>query len=370
MGKRLSLAVALGALLGGLWAAPAMAADALSGCIQSNPVCVADGASISDQSAVASALDGKAHVAVVSNDDSNSLNPNQLATQLAQSSGTKELILVVDMGSSDRFGVYSQSGKGDEILEALNGAGQADGGEAIVSSNVASIYSTPAAVSDSGDGGGLGILIAGTFIVLAVLGGVGSAYFFYRASRRGREKAIEAGKPSRAAIAAQKSVDLSDEFRREIAGISKSIGRYEGSSNRHFQEATASLRLIQNHIYELFARLDRKKSRQDRDLAQVRYVSIFRKLNSTLSRDQFDDMVLHPDLWENPEEMIAGVLTALKSVDRQIVENIKQVNSSKELEFRLAVDSLIGTEEIKVEDAFGDSEPDSGPEKLRLPFSR
>jgi len=368
MGKRLSLAVALGALLGALWAAPAMAADALTSCIQSTTVCVADGASISDESAVTAALQGKAHVAVVSNDDSNSLNPNQLATQLAQSSSTKELILVVDMGSSDRFGVYSQSGKGDEILEALNGAGQADGGEAIVSSNVASIYSTPAAVSDSGGGGAW--LLTGLIVILVTLGSFGTAYFFYRASRRGREKAIETGKPSRAAIAAQKSVVLSDEFRRELAEISKSIGRYEGSSNRHFQEATASLRLIQNHIYELFARLDRKKSRQDRDLAQVRYVSIFKKLNSTLSRDQFDDMVLHPDLWEKPEEMIAGVLTALRSVDRQIVENIKQVNSSKELEFRLAVDSLIGTEEIKVEDAFGDSDPDSGPEKLKLPFRR
>jgi len=365
MGKRLSLAVALGALLGGLWAAPAMAADALSGCIQSNPVCVTDGASISDQSAVASALDGKAHVAVVSNDDSNSLNPNQLATQLAQSSGTKELILVVDMGSSDRFGVYSQSGKGDEILKALNGAGQADGGEAIVSSNVASIYSTPAAGNSSDGNGGFGFL-TGVIIGLVALGALGAALLFRRGGKR--EAAIEAGRPTRAAIAAQKSVELSDEFRRELAGISKVIGRYEGSSDRRFQEATASLRLIQNHIYELFARLDRKKSRQDRDLAQVRYVSIFKKLNSTLSRDQFDDMVLHSDLWENPEEMISGVLTALKSVDRQIVENIKQVNSSKELEFRLAVDSLIGTDAVKVEDAFKDS--DSGPEKMRLPFSR
>lgn len=365
MGKRLSLAVALGSLLGALWAAPAMAADALTSCIQSTTVCVADGASISDESAVAAALKDKAHVAVVSNDDSNSLNPNQLATELAQSSGTKELILVVDMGSSDRFGVYSQSGKGDQILEALNGARQADGGEAIVSSNVASIYSTPTAVSGSGDSGGFG-MVAGIIITLAVLGSLGTAYFFYRASRRGRENALEASRPSRAAIAAQRSVELSEDLKAEIGKLSKTMERYQRSEDRKLREAGVLLQPIHDHIYELFGRIDKKNARQNREIAQVRYLNILKKLNSTLSADYFEDMVRKPELWDESDQKIAGVLTALQSVDRQIIENIKQVNSSKEIEFKVAVDSLIGNEEIRVEEAFG-KERGSG-EKLAGPF--
>lgn len=365
MGKRLSLAVALGALLGALWAAPAMAADALTSCIQSTTVCVADGASISDESAVAAALKDKAHVAVVSNDDSNSLNPNQLATELAQSSGTKELILVVDMGSSDRFGVYSQSGKGDQILEALNGAGQADGGEAIVSSNVASIYNTSATTSDSGDGGGFG-LVAGIIITLAVLGSLGTAYFFYRASRRGRESALEASRPSRAAIAAQRSVELSEDLKAEIGKLSKTMERYQRSEEPKLREAGVLLQPVHDHIYELFGRIDKKNARQNREIAQVRYLNILKKLNSTLSADYFEDMVRKPELWDESDQKIAGVLTALQSVDRQIIENIKQVNSSKEIEFKVAVDSLIGSDEIRVEEAFG-KERGSG-EKLAGPF--
>jgi len=366
MGKRLSLVAVLGVLLGALWAAPAMAADALTSCIQSTTVCVADGASITDESAVAAALGDKAHVAVVSNDDSNSLNPNQLATQLAQASGTKELILVVDMGSSDRFGVYSQSGKSDEILKALNGAGQSDGGEAIVSSNVASIYSTPGSGNTSNSGGGGASLLIGVIAGFVIV--VTAGFFIGQIlSGRRRREAVEAGKPSREAIAAQRSVELSEDIRKELATVLKTIERYQRSGGQRFKEAAALLQPIHDHIYELFGRIDRKKSKQNRDLAQVRYFSTLKKLNSTLSNDYFDDIVKNPGLWEDSEQKIRGVLTALKSVDKQIIENIKQVNSSKEIEFQVAVESLIGAEEIEVNDVFRDEDGNSPKEPMRLP---
>jgi len=366
MGKRLSLAAVIGVLLGALWAAPAMAADALTSCIQSTTVCVADGSSIDNESAVAAALKDKAHVAVVSNDDSNSLNPNQLATQLAQSSGTKELILVVDMGSSDRFGVYSQSGQGDEILKALNGAGQSDGGEAIVSSDVASIYSTPAAGNGS-DGGGLGVLGVLAIIGAAViLTGAALVITIGTRDRRRDARAIEASKPSRAAIAAQRSVELSEELKSEIAKISKTMERYQRSEDSKLREAGFLLQPIHDHIYELFGRIDKKNARQNREIAQVRYLNITKKLNSTLSADYFEDMVRKPELWDESDQKITGVLTALRSVDKQIIENIKQVNSSKEIEFRVAVDSLIGTEEIAVEEVYGQEK--GSKEKLPRSF--
>lgn len=365
MGKRFSLAVAIGALFAALSMAPAAAADELTSCVQGSTVCFYDGASIGDSDAVTAALEGKAKVAVVPNDDSNSLNPNQLATQVAEASGTQELILVVDMGSSDRFGVYSKSGRSDEILAALNGAAKADGGEAIVASDVASIYSSPVA----GDGGG-GFPILGLILPFFLLGAAAVTGLAIFRKKRGAPKAIEGQiQPTADDLRELKAVEISDDLRRELTGLSNAAQRYSRYSNPELQEASGLIAQAAGHIYELFKRIDRKKSKQNREIAQVRYLDITRKLNSTLSKDYFEDIVRNPSLWEKSDEKIASVLTALKSVDRQVIENIKQVNNSKEIEFRVAVDSLIGTDVATVEDAFGKDEG-TMDRKVPNPFRR
>lgn len=352
MGKRLSLAGAIGVLFAALSVAPAAAADELTSCIQSSTVCFADGASISDSDAVAQALDGKAHVAVVANDDSNSLNPNQLASQIAQNSGTSELILVVDM-AKDRFGVYSESGRTDEILAALNGTGIADGGEAILAADIGSLYATPVANSNTGDGGGFPVL-AVALPALAVIAVIGGAVGILK--RRARKPQESENRPTAASLREQRSVEISEDLRKELNSLTATADRYGRASSRDLQEASRLIGTAVGHIYELFKRIDKKKSKQNREVAQVRYLDTARKLNSTLSADYFEDIVRNPGLWDNASEKVAAVLSALESVDRQVIENIKQVNSSKALEFRVAVDSLIGTEGIAVDEAFGQSE--------------
>lgn len=359
MGKRLSLAGAIGVLFTALSVAPAAAADELTSCIQSSTVCFSDGASISDSDAVTQALEGKAHVAVVANDDSNSLNPNQLASQIAQNSGTSELILVVDM-AKDRFGVYSESGRGDEILEALNSTGAADGGEAIVAADIGNLY------SNAGDGGGFPLL-AVALPAVAVVAVIGTAVGILK--RRSRRPQEAESRPTAASLREQRSVEISEELRKELNGLSATADRYGRASSRDLQEASRLIGTAVGHIYELFKRIDKKKSKQNREVAQVRYLDTARKLNSTLSADYFEDIVRKPDLWENASEKIAAVLSALESVDRQVIENIKQVNSSKALEFRVAVDSLIGTEGIGVEEAFS-KDSSTMDRKVTDPFRR
>ena len=365
MGKRLSLSGAIGVLFAALSVAPAAAADELTSCIQSSTVCFSDGASISDSDAVTQALEGKAHVAVVANDDSNSLNPNQLASQIAQNSGTSELILVVDM-AKDRFGVYSESGRGDEILRALNSTGMADGGEAIVAASIGDLYSSPVANSNAGDGGGFPVLavVLPAVAVVAVIGGAVGVL-----KRRSRKPQESESRPTAASLREQRSVEISEELRKELNGLSATADRYGRASSRDLQEASKLIGTAIGHIYELFKRIDKKKSRQNREVAQVRYLDTARKLNSTLSADYFEDIVRKPDLWDNASEKIAAVLSALESVDRQVIENIKQVNSSKALEFRVAVDSLIGTEGIGVEEAFG-KDSSTMDRKVTDPFRR
>jgi len=350
MGKRFSFAVALGALMVALSAAPAFAAGELDSCLQGDAlICQVDGASIGNSSGVEAALQGTgAKVAVVP--DSDSVSASLQASQIATTNGVGELILVIDGAKSDSFGVYSASGKTADVSEALYGAGASDGGEAIASVDLSSIYDAPVAGGDTADAGG-SILVP----VLIALFAIGFVAFgtISRVTRRRSEQSAIAGRPTQAAIAAQRSVDLSEDLKKELSGLTRTIEIYGRDSEPRLREAAALLQPIHGHIYELFARIDKKNSSQNRELARVRYLSILKKLNSTLSKDYFEDIVRKPDLWEDSSEKISAVLAALRSVDRQIIENIKQVNSSKELQFQVTVESLKGAESTSVEDAFG-----------------
>lgn len=360
MGKRFAIAMSFGAILVALSASPASAASSLDSCIQSSTVCFYDGASIGDSDAVEAALQNTgARVAVVPNDGSNSLNPSQAAAQAAQGSGTGELILVVAMDSGkDRFGVYSESGKASKVTAALNGAGKSDGGDAIASAKLGSIYSAPAtgakgSAGSSAESRSIPVLAVGLVLILILFGVLFA--MISRNSRRLRDSQSD-NQPTAATIANQKSVDLSEDLKKELSIISKTIESYGRSSENRLREAAALLRPIHSHIYELFGRIDRKNSNQNRELARVRYLSILRKLNSTLSKDYFEDIVRNPSLWEDSAAKADSVLAALSSVDRQIIENIRQVNGSKELRFLVEVSSLNGSGTTSVEEAFGDSE--------------
>jgi len=352
MGKRFSIALGFGALLVALSASPASAASELDSCLQGDAlICQFDGASIGDFAGAEAALQGTgAKVAVVP--ESDSVSASLQASQIADASGVSELILVIDGANGDSFGVYSASGKTTAVSEALYGAGVSDGGEAIASVGLSLIYDAPEAGGATADAGGsiwLPVLVS--LLSASVLAVVGVKML----RRRDREDFAQVeGRPTAKALAAQKSVELSEDLRRELSSLTKTMEDYGRSSEPQLQSAAGLIQPVHSHIYELFSRIDRKNSKQNREIAQVRYLDTFKKLNSALSKDYFEDIVRNPGLWEDSNEKVAAVLSALRSVDRQIIENIKQVNSSKELEFRLAVDSLIGTEEISVEEAYGE----------------
>lgn len=363
MGKRLNLAGAIGVLFAALSVAPAAAADSLPANCEVGSVCIGEGSSISQSAELDKILtDTGVTVAVVRYEDDAVLKGNPLAAQIAQENGLSELILVEDLSSQDRFGAYSESGHTDEILTALTGSGQTDGGEAIVAADIGSIYDTVSVGNRTEAGGGFPIL-AVVLPAVAVIALVGTGVGILK--RRSRKSARSADQPSAASI----REEISEDLRRELNSLSATAESYGKASSRELQEASKLLGAIHGHIYELFKRIDKKKSQQNREIAQVRYLDTARKLNSTLSKDYFEDIVRNPALWDKASEKVAAVLSALESVDRQVIENIKQVNSSKALEFRVAVDSLIGTEAIDVEEAFG-KEEGTGDLKITDPFRR
>lgn len=90
----------------------------------------------------------------------------------------------------------------------------------------------------------------------------------------------------------------------------------------------------------LFERIASKQPRQA-NVAEVEYVDKFSKLVSLLGTDNYLDIVDNPDQWDDSEGRIAKIREATITTRNQINENIKQINASKDLEFQVALGSLI-----------------------------
>lgn len=332
MKKLLTLGAAAGVMFAAvLGTSPAWAAG-LADCVEGSAVCLYDDATINDREGVSKALDGKAKVAVVPQSEVEFVSANQLAAQIADQTGTDELILVVDM-ATDRYGVYSESGIGQDVLSALNGAGVADGGEAIVTSNVVSLYEA-APTSSDGPFSGYTIIfpiISLTFFTVLTVRWV-----------RSRMKKKSEKKPDFSFEA--RSMNVSEDLRKELTEFQKLSKVYARSnSDRRLQTASAGMETLLKNMSELFNRLNRKgkATTQSQRLAEQSYLITTRKLNEALGEEYFGDIVAHPNLWEDSEKKAERVLEALSSVNRQVIDNIRQVNASKELEFRIALDTIL-----------------------------
>ncbi|GAA3873360.1 hypothetical protein GCM10022275_23040 [Tessaracoccus defluvii] len=97
--------------------------------------------------------------------------------------------------------------------------------------------------------------------------------------------------------------------------------------------------LIQN-VTELFRRLGSKADASQRAYAVTEYDDVLSKLAGALDRDYILDVLMNPRFWDNPAERVASVQGALRAVDRQLVDNIRQVNADRGLEFQVGVEGI------------------------------
>ncbi|MGN7948963.1 hypothetical protein ACTJKH_09490 [Microbacterium sp. 22215] len=112
-------------------------------------------------------------------------------------------------------------------------------------------------------------------------------------------------------------------------------------------ETAAGIDALASHVEQLFIRLDAKAGEDQSVLAEAEYSDKLARLVAALDRDYLLDLLTRPDLWDAPDERIAEVREALSSVTTQIVDNIKQVNARKGLQFQVSLDSLIGRSELR-----------------------
>lgn len=115
--------------------------------------------------------------------------------------------------------------------------------------------------------------------------------------------------------------------------------------DKGMKKTAAKMTQIVRTIDGLFERLEKKGTNEQLTMASVKYAYILEKLSFTLGENTYLDVVQNPGLWNESERKIQDSEKALNEVHKQIVENIKQVNDSNELDFRVALDALLSVSE-------------------------
>lgn len=136
---------------------------------------------------------------------------------------------------------------------------------------------------------------------------------------------------------------------------------YEGfmRTNRNGVQPDYSARILPltEHVADLFVRVRQRGTEQQMRLLISQYRDTLAKLTKALAGDYYGDILRNPHYWSNAEERVREVQLAVEAVDLQAVENIKQLNESRDLEFKVALDSLIRTiNEAKLSDVYGERE--------------
>lgn len=312
-------------------------------------VCLYDGASIEHASELSTSLpEGIQVVVVPAISSAESVPASTIANAAKQSSGAETVILIEDR-VTDRFVVVSDDPDfGVEVTKDLYQSGEYDGGLALTAiSDTLSGETVTEPIgplwSDSLGAFQTGISVVSGILVAAVVAGL----VVWSVRRRRSPKAISMRR-EREFLAALDGED--GEF---VEQAMETLGE----RSRMFPGLSEQITSLTKHVSDLFVRVKKRGREQQMRLLQSEYRNTLEKLLKAVHPDYLGDILQNPQYWSRPDERIREVQLAVTSVDQQALENIRQVNESRDLEFQVVLDSLIKTvDEAKLSDVYPDRE--------------
>jgi hypothetical protein len=126
---------------------------------------------------------------------------------------------------------------------------------------------------------------------------------------------------------------------RELRARYLSLRPAPASRSRAKAMANGITRIIAD-TSELFRRLGLRQAADQTAVARVEYMDQLSKVVDVLGQDYYMDILLRPDLWDDPGGRTRAVEEAVAAFGRQIIENIKQVNAAQDLRFKVSLDAL------------------------------
>lgn len=144
---------------------------------------------------------------------------------------------------------------------------------------------------------------------------------------------------------------FTDDFKTSVEDLKNLVEAHHQNGRR---KTANKMKNILTSVDELFERINKKGTNEQLMMASVRYAYLFNKIAYAMNEEHYLDIAQNPHLWENPEKRMKETEEALDSVQQQIIDNIKQVNSSKDLDFKVVLDALtnVGNSHNMVEEVF------------------
>jgi hypothetical protein len=334
--------------------------DAVQG-LGSSSVYTDSQASLANAGQIASDLNGSG-VAVVSLPTGafDTLGPSDVANAIGNKLGGKYNTVIVVNGNA----VTTAGGNGNatQITTTINEAiakgvspGQAILSQAgqiktLASGTKTSTGSGTGSSTDNGGDGGIVGLLGGGLLGIVVLGTLGVVAFKHL-KQRPTLSALPAGQQTSAYVAVG---DVSEHLPVRLRGLVKEL---DGLARKHSKipgdKLAGEIHGLIVNLQELFERIQNKQGdTNNAALAAGEYENKIKKLNEALGEEYYLDIAQNPKLWDNPTERLQAVNDAVEAVEYQLVENIKQVNASKDLKFQVALDSLMGSKGPTVQEIY------------------
>lgn len=108
---------------------------------------------------------------------------------------------------------------------------------------------------------------------------------------------------------------------------------------------------LMSNTLELLKRSKRMGAGQG-ELLKVKYADVLDKLVEVLGEDYYIDISNNKNLWSNPERRLRKVEEKLDEVNEDILNNIRRINANRDIDFRVALESLVDSRENGVSDVF------------------
>ncbi|MCL1899718.1 MAG: hypothetical protein FWG11_04230 [Promicromonosporaceae bacterium] len=154
--------------------------------------------------------------------------------------------------------------------------------------------------------------------------------------RRGRVKA-----QSRKAI--DKELFDKSEISQALAASLRTLTTLQGTYQGYRIGAVAvsdQIHQVVAGMQEFMRRLRAAGTEQQVRMAKLEYRRTLDQVCKLVSPSYLKDIIDNPGLWSDPQKRMVEVRVTLDAVNRQITENIRQLNSRTDLDFQVALASL------------------------------
>lgn len=308
--------------------------DITQGLANSN-LFISDGAEISNANTIESSY-SNTHVAIVVLNSDSSLAMRTTAEQV-QSQNNFDTVIVVK--GNDSFVV--SSGNVSQIESVLSSS--SDVGVALTTGRDTIVQATSAVttttVQNDNSTFDAVVGITGGFISSVLVVVVIAAVVSKLRGKRSKERKFDSFSKS-----------VPDEMSESIKNLKILWKKHSetGSSN-----ISLKIEQLVKNASELVKRVDKRGSSEQKMMISVKYADIFNKLSQLLGDDYYLDIYAHRHLWSRPSERMKEIEGKLDSVNTQILDNIRQINESQDLDFRVALESLLDNEENDIKSVYG-----------------